>query len=810
MSLKLNVPPTICVGGQIISGEAELHFPQVVQDELEEVHVKLRGTVHTRISRQIGNQRVVRREFQVIIAENSSLWTRSSTYPPADDAILRIPFKFTLPTNAPSSCSYDSFGRSGQVGYFIELVGVRSGMLARNRRARIPIPVVPLDLEGDRIAVALRSPEPQFALYVSTVEKNIRRGFFGERAHTRMEISFPNTHMYPLFTPIPYTLRVTTISKPMKKDEADRKPNKPIFPSPPTKPTDVQFHLVRQIWLKAQWFTATGEESVTALGGMQTVASAVESGQPVDVQVRDRDWIPSETDKNTGTWLQETTFSSAFVLTCPPTFSMELIRLKYALQFTVPFPGVGNNLSASIPIQVSSGLSSAPPSYVPGTSSVPPPALDLPPAYWGSADSWDDHEKSTTPNQPKPITMAPSPVNLRMPSGVFVGGQPICGEAELHFPDILEDDIEEVHVKLRGYIHVNITKRIPARNGRPSEVRPHHDTIPLIKENISVWSRMQSPSPSGSQMILVPFQFVLPMNVLPSIDWTHGHDIRGSVSYFIEIVGTREGALHRNRRVRVAFPVLPPDYQGAMINKNLRAHVPYPTRTTDVHKEMRRGIFGGYANATAQLVLPDFPSYPLFTPIPYILRIVTVTKPQKYKAEDQSSSEPMFPAPPTNPSEIDWRVNRHVYIRTGIHSEGREDHYQDLGGMGKGSTGQGVNVHVNERRWMPTESDDHDHAGSWLQETTMQGVFVVTFPPGFETEHMRLRYDMTLKIDFPGMGNDLKTDIPLVVSSGLPFMPDDYVYPGPNGPPPAYPHQGYQQTLDLPKSYWELQDWADD
>lgn len=122
-----------------------------------------------------------------------------------------------------------------------------------------------------------------------------------------------------------------------------------------------------------------------------------------------------------------------------------------------------------------------------------------------------------------------------------------------------------------------------------------------MKENISVWNRTQSPSPSGSQVILIPFQFILPPNVLPSFDWDHGIDVRGSVSYFIEIVGVREGMLHRNRRVRVAFPVLPPDFQGAMANKSLRSRVPYPTRTADVHKDIRRGIFGGHANVTMQV-----------------------------------------------------------------------------------------------------------------------------------------------------------------------------------------------------------------
>lgn len=210
-------------------------------------------------------------------------------------------------------------------------------------------------------------------------------------------------------------------------------------------------------------------------------------------------------------------------------------------------------------------------------------------------------------------------VNLRMPSGVFVGGQAIRGEAELHFPDILEDDIQEIHVKLRGYLNVCvfqpsftflsdhgdtisiITKRIPARDGQAAHVQPHHTTLALIRENVSVWNHTTHPSPSTGQVTLVPFQFVLPPNVLPSFDWQHGRDERGSVSYFVEIVGTREGMLHWNRRVRVAFPVLPLDYQGAMVNRSLRNRVPYPTRTWETHKEMRRGIWGGYANATLQV-----------------------------------------------------------------------------------------------------------------------------------------------------------------------------------------------------------------
>lgn len=134
--------------------------------------------------------------------------------------------------------------------------------------------------------------------------------------------------MYPLFTPIPYTLRITTITKPMKKDEVDKMPQKPLFPTPPNRPSEVQFRLRRYIWLKAHWFTAVGDEDVTALGGLEIAASAPASNQSVDVRIGDKEWIPSESDKNMGTYLQETTFASAFSFTCPPTFRTDIMRVN--------------------------------------------------------------------------------------------------------------------------------------------------------------------------------------------------------------------------------------------------------------------------------------------------------------------------------------------------------------------------------------------------------------------------------------------------------------------------------------------------
>ena len=45
MSVSLLYASTMRVGGEVLQGEVELRFPQIIQDEVEEVHVKLRGKV---------------------------------------------------------------------------------------------------------------------------------------------------------------------------------------------------------------------------------------------------------------------------------------------------------------------------------------------------------------------------------------------------------------------------------------------------------------------------------------------------------------------------------------------------------------------------------------------------------------------------------------------------------------------------------------------------------------------------------------------------------------------------------------------
>lgn len=45
IALKYN--SVLRVAGEVIEGEVHLHFPTLMKDKVEEVHVKLRGSVYT-------------------------------------------------------------------------------------------------------------------------------------------------------------------------------------------------------------------------------------------------------------------------------------------------------------------------------------------------------------------------------------------------------------------------------------------------------------------------------------------------------------------------------------------------------------------------------------------------------------------------------------------------------------------------------------------------------------------------------------------------------------------------------------------
>ncbi len=96
--------------------------------------------------------------------------------------------------------------------------------------------------------------------------------------------------------------------------------------------------------------------------------------------------------------------------------------------------------------------------------------------------------------------------------------------------------------------------------------------------------------PLQTHILVLPFQFTLPSNLLPSC-----HGGGGTVGYSIEVVGVRPG-FRLNERIRCSIPVLPPNLQGAKLSRELKAGWAGDWRIIECSKNIRRGIWGDYSH----------------------------------------------------------------------------------------------------------------------------------------------------------------------------------------------------------------------
>ena len=140
------------------------------------------------------------------------------------------------------------------------------------------------------------------------------------------QFTVPDTEAFPIMTPIPFALHITTNSKPVKRDEP--LPNDSIFPAPPTTPhTGVELKLMRNVYVRANH--QDGESFSTLidhLGGF-----GPEPSQTVHTDVKDNVWEPCHDShnekKHLGTWKQEVVFRSHFAVQCAPTFQSRTMRV---------------------------------------------------------------------------------------------------------------------------------------------------------------------------------------------------------------------------------------------------------------------------------------------------------------------------------------------------------------------------------------------------------------------------------------------------------------------------------------------------
>ncbi|KAI0688328.1 hypothetical protein BC835DRAFT_1373087 [Cytidiella melzeri] len=335
-----DVPPAISlmfaknlrVAGEVLEGEVHLNFPVLTKSKVEEVHIKLRGSVYTKLPRRQGETEYHRTQRFGLIHDTISLWQQSSSvYPPPDSHVLRLPFHFILPHNLPPSCEFTGFAEQGIVAYFIEVVG-RRGALHLDKRILCPISVMQSSSPGALLRASIRAGW-QGPWKVREDQKEIRRGIWGDYAHVKMTLVMPDIPILPVLTNIPFTLNIVTLSKPDHKDDSPS--DKPIFPAPPLTPDALEFCLEQRVYICANGHESTSSDHLVCyVGGMGPSLPATVY-KAVEVEVMDKEWLPSVSDQKKthckGQWKQEVIFKSSMQYTCPPTFTFQTMAVTVCL-----------------------------------------------------------------------------------------------------------------------------------------------------------------------------------------------------------------------------------------------------------------------------------------------------------------------------------------------------------------------------------------------------------------------------------------------------------------------------------------------
>ncbi|KAI0691288.1 hypothetical protein C8T65DRAFT_670562 [Cerioporus squamosus] len=413
------------------------------------------------------------------------------------------------------------------------------------------------------------------------------------------------------------------------------------------------------------------------------------------------------------------------------------------------------------------------------------------------------------------------PFFIHVPPLVYAAGSTVDGEVEIDFRQLREQHVEEILVRLYGtsetYIYRNNLRTV------------HREAIRLVHENQSIWTRGGAYPPAGSDVLRVPFSFKLPDQLPPSFRYDKLEE-SATVRYALSAVGVRKGVLNFNRKYYIPIAVLPKDELGAKIRENAEPEV----RGWKKHvreERIRKGLWGEYAKVKVELSLPDIPVLPLFSAIPYIVHVETTTPPQTY-AKAGESSKPIFPPVPTSPHEINFKLRRRLQMRAEIQgSISTADVVTILGGKEKERKRIPIECDIPEKKWVPLVTQDHEREkvgpgkvekvkggggthsekdgeakGAWVQHATFHSVFSLNCPPTFGVQNIQCEYTLTLAVPFPGIGNNVKLEVPVKVTSGIVIsVPRELSSE-------AEPAASHGNALDLPPTYWDVNDndWGDE
>lgn len=288
-----------------------------------------------RVTQSKGRETTTYKETIPLVRDERVLWAQGGVFPPADSHLLHLPFTFALPPSLPPSFHCTRGNSSATISYSIELVGDRPGLFKRNRRVGVLFPIVPAASLAQMSARA-QLAEPWTGLSRSHVEQSqIRKYPWGGYGAAEAELITPKLPSFPIRTPLPFHLRVTTHTKPLERDGhplPDGEGEKALFPAPPAGPSGIEFRLDRDLRVVAQGRrSGYTVEAMPALGGMGARASR-QTGEVTRVDVAEPEWIPTASDEKSGAakgvWRRTIGFTGILLFTCPPSFKTTTLSCR--------------------------------------------------------------------------------------------------------------------------------------------------------------------------------------------------------------------------------------------------------------------------------------------------------------------------------------------------------------------------------------------------------------------------------------------------------------------------------------------------
>ncbi|KAJ7287051.1 hypothetical protein C8J57DRAFT_1282667 [Mycena rebaudengoi] len=406
------------------------------------------------------------------------------------------------------------------------------------------------------------------------------------------------------------------------------------------------------------------------------------------------------------------------------------------------------------------------------------------------------------------------PISLHFQDLVRVAGEIIQGRVDLNVALAQMDGIKHLRLKFRGSIHTTTTES--ESSDRSDTI--YRQTVSLFRVDKPLWDSGTALPASGSHVLAFPFEFQLPEDLPPSFHCSVvrlGHT--AAISYSLEVVGDRTGLFHRNRRVRRLISVVPAASEQQLLAKeSLRQGFRGTWKLAGVDKRMRKGIWADYSYAQVELLMPDLPSFPIATDIPFSFHVITHTKPMRRSERPMDKyGAPLFPAPPALSSDVKLTLLRKTNIRAQTHDGFGNEVFELRGSLGDATCVGAVRAVTDAAEWLPDPNHKDDKSrGIWKRAVHFESAVALHFAPTFAAETVDWEYKLRFEVPFPGIGNNIKLEVPVRLDPGSACPPPPIGAAGssrstyadvlPAGPPPP--------MEDLPPSYWAGvdNDWDDE